>query len=90
MLSEGKKLPPICVFPEGTVSNSAYMLSFKKGAFESKLPIKIYLIQYENRYFTPAQDIIPTQMGVIFLMSQLLNSVTFYEFEPFYPDHLPF
>jgi hypothetical protein len=23
-------------------------------------------------------------------MSQILNSVTFYEFEPFYPEHLPF
>lgn len=46
LLSEGKKLPPICVFPEGTVSNGNYLLSFKKGAFEPKLPIKIILLEY--------------------------------------------
>ena len=42
---EGKNMSPLCIFPEGTTSNNRYLLSFKKGAFEPNVPIKMRLFK---------------------------------------------
>ena len=41
---------------EGTTTNGDYLISFKKGAFDIKEPIKIFCFKYENRHFNPGLD----------------------------------
>ena len=43
---KGKNFPPIAIFPEGTCTNGKYIISFKKGAFEPLLPIKMFLLNF--------------------------------------------
>ena len=45
---EGKYLPPLVLFPEGTVSCGRDILRFKKGAFYSLLPIKPQIVSYDK------------------------------------------
>jgi lysophosphatidylcholine acyltransferase/lyso-PAF acetyltransferase len=35
LIKDGKVFPPVMIFPEGTTTNGKYLISFKKGAFES-------------------------------------------------------
>jgi len=37
---EGKAKVPFLIFPEGSTSNGDYLISFKKGAFASLLPVQ--------------------------------------------------
>lgn len=37
---EGKSKVPFMIYPEGSTSNGEYLMSFKKGAFFSLLPIQ--------------------------------------------------
>ena len=52
-VQKGLKFPPISLFPEGTVSNGRHLLSFKKGAFASLNPIKMIIIKYGDRGWSP-------------------------------------
>ena len=47
------KFPPICLFPEGTISNGRHLISFKKGAFASLNPIKMIIRKYGDRGWSP-------------------------------------
>ena len=40
-------VPPILIFPEGTVSNGRAILQFKNGAFDTLTPITIFSMRYE-------------------------------------------
>lgn len=55
-IKAGKNYPPIVIFPEGTTSNGTHLISFKKGAFENILPIKVICIQYPIRHLNVALD----------------------------------
>jgi lysophosphatidylcholine acyltransferase/lyso-PAF acetyltransferase len=87
-IKNGKQLPQLMIFPEGTTTNGQYIISFKKGAFATLAPVDIRCVKYTNPRFSPAIDIMG--MGVAFLgtMCQLYNGVTMYEFDTFYPDYL--
>ena len=37
-------MPPLMLFPEGGVSNGASLLTFKRGAFFTHTPVKIYCL----------------------------------------------
>ncbi|KAL4464326.1 hypothetical protein ABPG72_017112 [Tetrahymena utriculariae] len=87
-ISEGQNLPPILIFPEGTTTNSHYLLSFKKGAFESFLPIKLYAINYKYTKFNPTQDYMNLVDHALIMCSQLYNTMEVYEFDTYFPDHL--
>lgn len=50
-IKENLFYPPLLIFPEGTVSNGRYLLSFKRGAFEPLQPVKICCMKYEDRRF---------------------------------------
>ena len=52
-MQKGLKFPPISLFPEGTVSNGRHLLSFKKGAFVSFIPIKMIIIKFGDRGWSP-------------------------------------
>ena len=39
------KIPPFLIFPEGTVTSGNHILRFKKGAFNSLLPLKPVIIK---------------------------------------------
>lgn len=43
--SQGK-ITPMCVFPEGTVSNGRSLMKFKKGAFLGTEPIKVMALKW--------------------------------------------
>ena len=45
---DGKYLPPLVLFPEGTVSCGRNILRFKKGAFYSLLPIKPQIVSFDK------------------------------------------
>ena len=56
-VQKGLKFPPICLFPEGTVSNGRHLLSFKKGAFVSFIPIKMIIIKHGDKGWSPYSGI---------------------------------
>jgi len=58
MIMDGKFIPPLCVFPEGTTSNNKHILSFKKGCFEYNVPLKVACLKYEVRNFNMALDVL--------------------------------
>jgi len=80
--------PPILIFPEGTTSNGEYMLSFKKGAFATGTPLKMYGIKYTNKRFSPAFDTLGIGKLFLFALLQFWNSVTIYDLGVFNPEHL--
>jgi len=80
--------PPILIFPEGTTSNGEYMLSFKKGAFATATPLRMYGIKYTNKRFNPAFDTLGIGKLFLFTLLQFWNSVTIYDLGVYYPDHL--
>jgi lysophosphatidylcholine acyltransferase/lyso-PAF acetyltransferase len=40
---EGKEAMQLTMFPEGCTFNGEYLMSFKKGAFESLLPVQPFV-----------------------------------------------
>lgn len=45
---EGENLNSIHVFPEGTTTNGDYVLNFKKGAFSTPAPLKVFGLKYKG------------------------------------------
>lgn len=80
--------PPLLFFAEGTTTNGSALLSFKKGAFLPGLPVKIVALKYNTEKFSPALDILGGYISFFLTMLQFSNSLTVYEFDTFYPDHL--
>eukprot|EP00825_Cyclidium_porcatum_P025281 TRINITY_DN2752_c0_g1_i1.p1 TRINITY_DN2752_c0_g1~~TRINITY_DN2752_c0_g1_i1.p1 ORF type:complete len:241 (+),score=37.84 TRINITY_DN2752_c0_g1_i1:296-1018(+) len=88
LIKKGAIQRPICIFPEGTTSNNQYLLSFKKGAFYTISPIKIFCLKYGSRYFHPQYDLIPEIPHLIMFLSQPVNKFEIIEFDTFNPDYL--
>ncbi len=42
---------PLLIFPEGTTTSGRHLIKFKRGAFDSLLPIKPYVIKTQNKIF---------------------------------------
>ena len=68
-IEQGMRFPPLCIFPEGTTSNSRYILSFKKGAFISEKAVMPVVLKYNWTDFSPCYDIMPFIPLVIMSMS---------------------
>lgn len=75
---------PLLIFPEGTCSNGRTLMNFKKGAFFSGHPIKIFVIKYNNE-FQVISSIGNANAALALLMTMLQpwNNITLYE----YSDH---
>ncbi|EGR34529.1 hypothetical protein IMG5_008380, partial [Ichthyophthirius multifiliis] len=75
-------------FPEGTTTNGKYLISFKKGAFETFAPIKIFCLQYPVRRFNVSLDSLGQGACFLLTFAQFYNQINVIEFENYYPDHL--
>lgn len=86
---EKEDIFPLLIFPEGTCSNGRTLMSFKKGAFFTGDPIKIYVVQYNNDFevVSSIANINPA-FAILVNILQPRNHMTFYEysdnFDPMY------
>lgn len=78
---EHEDIYPLLIFPEGTCSNGRTLMSFKKGAFFTGDPIKIYVVKYNNDYqvISSIANINPA-FALLVTILQPSNSLTLYEF----------
>ena len=83
-VKESEDIFPLLIFPEGTCSNGRSLMSFKKGAFFTGDPIKIYVLQYNNDYqvISSIANINPA-FAILVTLLQCSNNLTLYE----YSDH---
>jgi 1-acyl-sn-glycerol-3-phosphate acyltransferase len=88
----GKSLMPICLYPEGTTSNGRSLISFKKGAFYTLTPIKMFVLKVDNR-----EGYFPLAAGGMNILLHLALSLTFFknnlqaiELPVFAPNHYLF
>lgn len=51
--------PALLLFPEGTTTNGAFLLPFRRGAFLAGLPVQPVLLQYRWRRWCPAWETAP-------------------------------
>ena len=88
---EGKPVMPFMIFPEGTTNSGRYLLPFKRGAFNSLLPVKATIIKpnlYENYHLAVGSS----DVGCNYLMSlsKLYNKVEYYELPIIAPNDYMF
>lgn len=57
LIYETGKYPPLCIFVEAGGHNNSSILSFKRGAFQSFLPIRPIAIDYTYSMFRPTYDV---------------------------------
>jgi len=82
LIEKEETMPPIAIFPEGTVSNGKAILEFKMGPFKDFKPLKILAFKVPYTRFSPYDDFILPQLStILLLMSNWCNTCTLYEFE---------
>lgn len=83
-------IAPLLIFPEGTITNGRVLMGFKKGAFFSGDPIKIYILKYNTEFqvITSLININPLYSFIINIL-QLWNEIEIYEYEDhFDPEYV--
>lgn len=75
---------PLMIFPEGTCSNGRTLMNFKKGAFFTGHPLKIYVLKY-NDDFQVISSIgnADAALAIFVTILQPWNNITLFE----YSDH---
>lgn len=83
-----KCLNPLCLFPEGTTTNAKTIISFKKGAFYSLTPIKIFYFEVDLRknYFSIATAGMDMMIHIILYCTFLKHDLNVYEMPVFAPN----
>jgi lysophosphatidylcholine acyltransferase/lyso-PAF acetyltransferase len=56
----------LLIFPEGTTTSGRHLIKFKRGAFDSLLPIKPYIIKSKNTIFDTSTG--SSDLGVHFII----------------------
>ena len=70
--AKGTAFMPLCLYPEGTTSNGRSIISFKKGAFYSLTPIKMFLMKVDNKIGS-----FPLAAGGMNILIHLILSLTY-------------
>ena len=55
-IEKEETMPPLAVFPEGTLTNGTALLQFKKGAFKDLKPMKIIAFKIPYNKFIATDD----------------------------------
>lgn len=63
---KGETYTPLLIFPEGTTTTGKHIIKFKRGAFDSILPIKPYVIKTKNKIFDTCTG--STDLGIHFVI----------------------
>lgn len=72
---------PLLIFPEGTCSNGRTLMNFKKGAFFTGHPLKIYVLKYNNEFQVISSiGNANAVLSILITMMQPWNNITLYEF----------
>lgn len=61
------------MFPEGTTTNNLGLIPFKRGAFESLVSVKPFVIKYTGPFFKPTCEAIDVGAVVFIAMSLLIT-----------------
>lgn len=78
------------IFPEGLTTNNTHLLPFKRGVFQSLLPIRPLCVKYSSSYFNPAHDVMPMHIHFVVLLSQIVNYVEVTQMPIFEPNRYLF
>ena len=85
-------MPPLAIFPEGTVSNGKVLLTFKRGSFFTNYPVKVCCIKYEYRpgcfrFYNGAMN--DPELILMYFSRFDCKGITVYEFEELFdPTYL--
>jgi hypothetical protein len=80
-----KDIPQLLAFAEGTTTNGKTILRFKRGAFYPNLPILPVFLKYWGPFFSPHYDLLPINLHMLLITSQLITTLTVYELPVVYP-----
>lgn len=80
LIEKGHRLNPLVIFPEGTTTNNRGLIDFKKGAFVSLKPVRLFALKYRSP-FSAQFNMMSTLNLFVGLCLQLRNSLAVYEFE---------
>jgi 1-acyl-sn-glycerol-3-phosphate acyltransferase len=85
---EGRSFFPVCLYPEGTASNGRTLISFRKGAFYTLTPVKIFIFKIENRlgYFPLSTGGMSILLHMALSLTFKKNFVSVYELPVFAPN----
>lgn len=76
-------LTPLLIFPEGTTTSGKHILKFKRGAFDSLLPVKCSL--FKSLKHEIAESIINTEIQMLVDFSKLKHEFCVLELPVIYP-----
>lgn len=77
------------VFAEGATSNGTIILPYKRGIFQSLLPLKPTCLRHYSPYMNPAHDIMPLLTHMLVLFAQPYNKIELIDLPIFFPtDYL--
>jgi 1-acyl-sn-glycerol-3-phosphate acyltransferase len=82
-------ISPLLIFPEGTVTNGKSLMSFKRGAFSTGYPIKIYVLKYNTEPLSLSWSLsnMNSLHTMLLSLTQLWNTIDFIEYEDNFDPH---
>lgn len=73
-------LPPVFLFPEGTTTNGEAFLTFKRGAFLHKYPLKMFCLDYQGKFRNSFTNIHPL-VSLLISLGQFDSRLVIHEIE---------